>query len=217
MLVRFWMSKSPVTVTESASLREAFNLMHRNKIRRLPVVDGDFRLLGIIALSDLYPYIGPHGLNLAEPPIEAMDRLSKIRVAEVMTPKPITCDHNATLEEIGALMRREKIGAVPVVEKGKLIGIITESDILGALADIARVGEDGRRICFRIPVEDKLNIFYKIVSLCENNGLEILTLLTHPLSNNSHLVMLRVRGEKVPDLIDTLWKNHYEVLASASK
>lgn len=217
MLVRYWMAKAPVTITAAKSLRKAFDLMHRNRIRRLPVVSGEDRLGGIIALSDLYPYIGPHGLNMAEPPAEALEKLSNIRVAEVMTRNPITCDRNATIEEIGALMRREKIGAVPVLEGERLIGIITESDILGALADITRMGADGRRICFRIPVEDKLNIFYKIVSLCEKNGLEILTLLTHPMADSSHLVMLRVRGEKVPDLIDTLWKNHYEVLAATPK
>jgi len=51
--------------------------------------------------------------------------------------------------------------------------------------------------------------------LCKEKGLEILTLLTHPLPEGSHLVMIRVRGDKVEELINTLWQNHYEVMATA--
>jgi acetoin utilization protein AcuB len=214
MLVRYWMTKSPKTATTEMNLEEALNLFHQYKVRRLPVVKDGEKLCGIIALSDLYPYVGPHGLNRAERSAGETAKLREIRIADVMTKSPITCNRNASLEEIGGLMRRERIGAVPVVEGDELVGIITESDVLGALADITRAGSDGRRICFRIPVEEKINIFYRIVSLCEENKLEILTLLTHPIEKNSHLVMIRVRGERVPEFVETLWRSHYEVLAA---
>ena len=216
MLVRYWMAASPVTADAEMDLEAAVTLMRHNRIRRLPVVTDNGRLCGIIALSDLYPYIGPHGLNRAELTEHDREKLRGLRVGEVMTVSPITCDRNAPLEEVGALMREHRIGAVPVMDGEALVGIITESDILGALANIARMGADGRRICFRIPVEEKINIFYKLVSLCQANGLEILTLLTHPLNKDNHLVMIRVRGQNVQPFIETLWRNHYEVLAAPS-
>ena len=216
MLVRFWMAKSPVVATEEMNLEEALALMQRYKVRRLPIVRGENELQGILALSDLYPYMRPHSFNKARFPEEASEKLRNIPVATVMTPSPITCNRNATIEEIGDTMRRERIGAIPVVEGRKLVRIITEYDVLGAFAKIARAGSDSRRICFRIPDKDKLNIFYTIVTLCEKNELEILTLLTHVLpEESSHLVMLRVRGQKVPEFIDTLWRNHYEVLMTS--
>ena len=92
----------------------------------------------------LYPYIGPRGLDRAELLADDATRLREIRVDAVMKKDPITCNRNTSIEEIGAMMRREKIGAIPVVEKDELVGIITESDILGALANIARMGTDGR-------------------------------------------------------------------------
>ncbi|MFB3926816.1 MAG: CBS domain-containing protein [Syntrophales bacterium] len=214
MLVRYWMTESPWFAIEDMTLDEALGIMRRNRVRRLPVVRGK-KLIGIVALSDLYRYIEPRNQGKASLPEDQAGKLHNIRVGEVMTHSPFTCERNTSLEEVGALMRRKKIGAVPVVDRDELVGIITESDILGALASIARMGSDGRRICFRIPVAKKMETFYEIVSLCEKNRLEILTLLTHPIQGNaSHLVMLRVRGDRVEEFIDTLWKNHYEVLVA---
>lgn len=217
MLVRYWMATSPKTATERMNLEEVLEIMHKNRIRRLPVVKTDNDVCGIIALSDLYPYIGPNAIGRPLPESDAA-RLRNVRVADVMTKALVTCDHNETIDAIGALMRRQKIGAVPVVSGKQLVGIITESDILGALANIAQLGADGRRVCLRIPLEEKSRIFYRIVSLCENYGLEILTILTHPLEpTDSHFVMLRVRGKRIQEFIDGLWKTHYEVLAAPTE
>ena len=218
MFVHFWMAKSPVVATEEMSLEEALYLMQKYKIRRLPVVHGENDLCGMIVISDIYPYVGPHAMTKALFSPEVTEQLRNVRVGSVMTKSPITCDRNATVDEIGVIMRRHKIGAVPVVEGTKLVGIITESDILGALSNIAQVGSDSKRIFFRIPVMDRINTFYKIVSLCEQNELEILTILIHPIpEEHSHLVMLRVRGKKVSEFIDMLWRNHYEVLVTSLK
>ncbi|MGO9138087.1 MAG: CBS domain-containing protein [Syntrophales bacterium] len=218
MFVHFWMAKPPVTATEEMSLEEALYLMQKCKIRRLPVVRGENDLCGMIAMSDIYPYVGPHAMTKALFSPEVTKQLRNIQVASVMTKSPITCDRHATVDEIGLIMRRKKIGAVPVVEGTKVVGIITESDILEALSNITQTGSDSRRIFFRIPVIERINTFYKIVSLCEQNELEILTILIHPLpEEHSHLVMLRVRGEKVSEFINMLWRNHYEVLVTSLK
>ncbi|MGZ6226171.1 MAG: CBS domain-containing protein [Syntrophales bacterium] len=218
MFVHFWMAKSPVTATEEMSLEEALYLMQKYKIRRLPVVRGESDLCGMIAMSDIYPYVGPHAMTKALFSPKVTEQLRNIHVASVMTRSPITCDRHATVDEIGLIMRRNKIGAVPVVEGTKVVGIITESDILEALSTITQTGSDSRRIFFRIPVMDRIDTFYKIVSLCEQNELEILTILIHPVpEEHSRLVMLRVRGEKVSEFINMLWRNHYEVLVTSVK
>ncbi len=214
MFVRHWMTERPVTADEKMDLGQAFERMHQHRIRRLPVVREGNKLCGIIALSDLYPYIGPQGLNRAIMSTEFAAKLRCVRVSEIMVQNPVTCDRNTPLEEAGALMRNRKIGAIPVVHGDEIVGIITESDVLEALTKIAQMGEDGKRVCFRIPVDEKMKIFYRIVSLCEQNRLEILTLLTHPLADGSHLVMIRIRGEKISAFIDALWDFNYKVLTA---
>jgi len=216
MFVHFWMSQSPISANEEMNLENALYVMQKHRIRRLPVVRAENDLCGIIAISDIYPYVGPHAMAKALLSEEVAKQLRNVHVASVMTKSPITCHRNATIDEIGVIMRRNKIGAVPVLEGTKLIGIITESDILGALANIAQREPDSRRIFFRIPVADKMITFYKIISLCERNNLEILTILIHPIPEElSHLVMLRVRGKDVAEFIGALWRYHYDVLLTS--
>ena len=216
MFVHFWMAQSPIVATEEMNLEEALYVMQKHKIRRLPVVRDENDLCGIIALSDIYPYVGPHAIAKALLSEEVTEKLRNVHVASVMTKSPLTCHPNATIDEIGVIMRRNKIGAVPVLEGAKLVGIITESDILGALSNITQREPDSKRIFFRIPVVDKVNTFYKIISLCEQNDLEILAILIHPVpEEHSHLVMLRVCGKKVSEFIDALWRYHYDVLLTS--
>jgi len=210
------MAKSPVVAKEEMTLEDALYLMQKHKIRRLPVVRGQNDLCGMIVISDIYPYVGPHAMTKALLSKEVTEHLRTVLVGSVMTRSPITCVRNDTIDEIGVVMRRHKIGAVPVVEGNKLVGIITESDILGALSNIAQMGTDSRRIFFRIPVKDRINIFYKIVSLCEQNEVEILTILIHPIPDEqSLLAMLRIRGKKVSTFVDLLWRNFYDVLLTS--
>ena len=157
MFVHFWMAKSPIVATEEMNLEEALYLMQRHKIRRMPVVRDENDLCGIIAISDIYPFVGPHAMTKALLSEEVTEQLRNVSVASIMNKSPITCSRNATIDEIGVIMRGEKIGAVPVLEGTKVVGIITESDILGALSNIAQIGSDSKRIFFRIPVMEKVN------------------------------------------------------------
>lgn len=212
MIVRYWMTPSPHTATETMNLREAFALMRRYNVRRLPVVR-DQDVSGIVTLSDMYRFIGPSDLAKSRVSSDADDVLKSHIVGEIMTPDPLTCRLNTPLEEVGDLMRVRKVGALPVIHEGRLAGIITESDVLRAFVSITRSGADGNRICFRIPDRDKIEVFSKLVALCEDFGVEIITLLTHPLQQESSLmVMMRFRGDRADEFMDALWKIHYQIL-----
>ena len=212
MIVQYWMSQSPYVATETMNVYEAAELMRQHKIRRLPVVRGQ-TLCGIIALSDLYRFVKPYALTTVILSDAAVEELRRHTVAEVMTRSPLTCQPNTPLEEVGELMRKRRVGALPVLRDGQLVGIITESDVLSALVSIARYGTDGKRICFRISEDEKKETFPKLLALCEKYGLEVLTLLTNPLQENSSLlVMMRIRGERTAEFMQALWDLHYRIL-----
>ncbi|MEW6664076.1 MAG: CBS domain-containing protein [Thermodesulfobacteriota bacterium] len=156
------MTESPQVTSEETTLLEALELMQRRHIRRLPVLRGH-TLCGIISLSDLYRYVDPGHINRALLPQTATEHLEKHRVKEVMAAGPITCAPNTPLEEAGRLMRDRKVGALPVVQFGELMGIITESDVLTPLSSIASGGENSRRVCLRIPDNFQQYIFGDIV------------------------------------------------------
>jgi len=113
MFVRELMTKNPVTVEPGDSLARADARMKAGGFRRLPVVQ-DGELVGILSEYDLRRYL---------------ESLYSTLVVAAMTPNPVTISPWATLEHAVALLRSQEIGALPVVEHGKLIGIVTASNL----------------------------------------------------------------------------------------
>ncbi len=215
MLARYWMTRCPLVVAEpDMDLFSVLQLMRNNGVRRLPVMKND-ELLGIIALSDLYIFASPANLrvDIQDVPPEVRNELMAKTAGQVMKTDVVTCDINAALEDIGILMRERRIGAVPVMSGNKLAGIITESDVLTALAELTRAGDESSRICLRVPAREKIDVFREIIDICARYEAEMFTLLTHPLRDDTcHLVMMKVRGKKRDELIQALWESDFQVL-----
>lgn len=132
-LVADIMTPNPVTVTPRNAIRTAINLMREGGYRRLPVVDRG-RLVGIITDRDLR--------RAANSPFVVREQwydnfiLDHIEVGSCMTPNPLTIEPTASIAEAARLMRNHKIGGLPVIADGHLLGIITETDLLDFLIEI---------------------------------------------------------------------------------
>jgi acetoin utilization protein AcuB len=125
-VVRDWMTTSPVTITPKTSLSEAHRLMKQKKVRRLPVVEQG-RLVGIVALSDVLEAEPSGATTLSIYELNYL--LAELKVDKIMKHNVITVLPTATIRDAASIMLEHKIGGLPVVEDGKLVGIITESDI----------------------------------------------------------------------------------------
>jgi acetoin utilization protein AcuB len=129
-LVSNIMTPNPLTVTPRNAIRTAVNLMREGGFRRLPVVDRG-RLVGVITDRDLR--------RAANSPFVVREQwydnfiLDHIEVGSCMTPNPVTIGPAAPVAEAARLMRNHKIGGLPVVADGQLVGIITETDLLDFL------------------------------------------------------------------------------------
>jgi acetoin utilization protein AcuB len=127
-LVRDWMTREVITINPGAALPEAYELMTANKIRRLPVVDENGRLLGIVTYGDIRSARPSPASSLNIWELNFM--LARLNVAEIMTANPLTISENATIGEAAQHLLTHAIGSLPVVNnQGTLVGIITESDI----------------------------------------------------------------------------------------
>lgn len=132
-LVADIMSPNPVSVTPRNAIRTAINLMREGGYRRLPVIERG-RLVGIITDRDLR--------RAANSPFVVREQwydnfiLDHIEVGSCMTPNPLTIEPTAPIAEAARLMRNHKIGGLPVVADGQLLGIITETDLLDFLIEI---------------------------------------------------------------------------------
>ena len=124
--VRQWMTAPPVVATAQTSLLDAYQYMNENDIRRLPVVTRDHMLVGILTMSDIQRTIPLffQGADLATDLL-----LNDQKVQQVMTQDPITIDPDDTIRDAAELMLEYQISGLPVVENGRVVGVITESDI----------------------------------------------------------------------------------------
>ena len=149
MLVRERMSKQPVTITADVPITEALRIMRENQVRRLPVLDPDGKLIGIVSEKDLL-YASPSpATSLSIYEMHYM--LSRLKVTELMTPDPVTITPDTLLEEAALIMADNKIGGLPVMENGRLVGIITETDIFKVFLELLGAREKGLRLTLRIP------------------------------------------------------------------
>jgi len=121
------MTRDPACARPGDPLRVALGLMRARKCRRLPVVEGG-KLVGIVSDRDVRLALNsPFILRERQQDQEVLDR---VVVAECMSPNPISLPPDASVLDAARLMRDRKFGGVPVVDAGRLVGIVTETDVL---------------------------------------------------------------------------------------
>ncbi len=122
------MTPDPYTCTPDASLANVHDIMVEHGFRRMPVVDDQGRLVGIITLGDIRQAAPSRVTSLSL--FEINYFWAKLTVEEAMTPDPVTVGPNDTIKVAGQYMLSYKISGLPVVENQKAIGILTETDVL---------------------------------------------------------------------------------------
>jgi CBS domain-containing protein len=127
MKVKEIMVKEVATLDVNDELSLANDIMRLGRIRHLPVVDGT-RLAGIISERDLFRSSLAQALGYGSE--ATRDLMKKLRIKDVMVPKVVTVSPETALCEATKIMVEQKIGCLPVVEGERLVGLITETDIL---------------------------------------------------------------------------------------
>jgi CBS domain-containing protein len=125
-----WMSTPPIVVTLSTSLAAAQRIMEQRHVRRLPVVQ-DGRLVGIITWGDVRAAQPSTATTLSVYEWRAL--LDQVTVAECMTTSPVTIAPDAVVLEAARQMLTHKVSGLPVLEDGRVVGVITESDLFRLL------------------------------------------------------------------------------------
>jgi len=167
MLVRDYMTRHPVMVDPQMSIVEAQGIMAEAKVRHLPVIEKGKRLIGLITRQRMrIPPTELASLNVWE----ITRFLSNLTVKDVMVKQQdlVTIEPDATLEEAAQLMVQNRIGCLPVLEEGIVVGIITETDLLAQLSNLLGGNVPGVRFTMRVP--DKIGEFAKITSAIASQG-----------------------------------------------
>jgi acetoin utilization protein AcuB len=192
MRVRDMMTTNVVTVTENTTLSDARRIMEAHRIRRLPVMKKD-RLIGLVTMHML--------LEASPSPATSLNiweltyLLSKMTVKHIMVKEPFTIHPDMPVEEALLIGQNKKVGAFPVVEKGRLVGVVTESDIVRMMIKVLGVQREGTRINIKAPAE--FGIIKRIMDVLDRTKTVLLSVMTLPPEEDEDewLVMLRVRSE----------------------
>ena len=168
MLVGERMTKRPITTHPDTPIDDALKLMRDSKVRRLPVLDKDGKLVGIITEKDLL-YVSPSpATSLSVHELHYL--ISKIKVGDVMAKDVVTATEYTPLEEAARIMADNKIGSLPVMRDGKLVGIITETNLFEIFLELLGAREKGVRLTMLVPEQKGMlaNITHDIVEMGGN-------------------------------------------------
>ena len=209
MLVKDYMTKHPLMVEPTMSIVEAQRLMGENDIRHLPVTGKGKRLLGLLTRQALLLQPAELGsLNVWE-----ISRfLSKLTVGDVMVKDVITVGKDATLEDAARIMVENKIGCLPVLEEGVVVGIITEIDLLAQLMDMMATRVPGVRVTVRMP--NQIGELTKLVSAISAQGWGILACggVLSPKDPTKWIAVVKIRNVSKGEIVAVLEKVEGQVI-----
>ncbi len=191
------MVKNVITINPQIPISEAVELMHRHSIRHLPVVADD-SMQGLVTESNLRQYFFP-------------SMIQKLSVSDVMIVNPITVDPNASIDSAAQLIHKYKIGGLPVLEKRRLIGILTITDILGAFIELLGLLTESSRL--DVILSDKGGALDDVLRLIREMGGKVISVgvEAHTSRKKIHYIRLE-KGDLLP-IVNALEDKGHKVLS----
>jgi acetoin utilization protein AcuB len=209
MRVRDIMTENPLTVDSETSIVDAKKIMKENNIRRLPVVDKG-KLVGMVTERMILEASPSPATSLSIHELHYL--ISKMKVKEIMVKNPITLSPDTTFEEALLLGQEKRIGAFPVVDKEKLVGITTESDLVRFIASIWGAKEKASTIIVE-GISQRFGLFKEIVSIVDRHEIPMLSMMTYIAPGRVDCcLIIRVKTEEVDSLVTDLKKAKFKVI-----
>ena len=125
--VRQWMSRPAIVAPVTMVLPEARRLLRQHHIRRLPVMDAEGRLVGIVTEGDINRVSDSHVTDVRD--YNLYHRIGNLPIGEIMTHDPVTVTPDTPIIDVARLLLDNRIGGVPVLEDARVVGVLTESDL----------------------------------------------------------------------------------------
>lgn len=201
MLVGSRMTRPVITIHPKMPVHDALNLMKKEHIRRLPVVDKKGNLLAMVSESDLLHASPSDATSLSIYELNYL--LSKITIKHIMTTDVITVAEDTPIEDAARIMADNKIGGLPVVLNNKVVGIITETDLFKVFLELLGAREPGVRLAALVPnIPGELAQLTKAIYDKGGNIIALGTLLGE--SSENREITLKVSGIDPKALKETI-------------
>ena len=199
MKIKSFMVSDPITIQEETSIQDAIRLMKENRIRHLPVVDRKKRLVGWVTLSDLKQGLMP-------------SMLGDVSLSDLINRDPFTVSPDDDVEVAARLIYQHKISGMPVVNDGKLAGLITETDLFRVFIDMMGILTDSSRL--DVVLDESPESLRKALQVIQENGGDIISMGHTPLPEERRVCYFRLRLCKTSSLKKKLETEGFEVLVA---
>lgn len=198
MKVKKRMAKKLVTISPNTSILKAMEVMRKNSIRHLPVVDGE-ELVGFVTEGDLRQ-------------ASLLSMVDKISIEDVMIRKPVTISPEASIEEAAKLIFLHKIGGLPVVRGKKLVGIITIVDILLAFIQLMGILKSSSRI--DLVLGEKSHAFEEVSRVFKDHGAEVISVgMSNHKDRKKRIYYFRLGKCALQPIVASLREKGYRVIS----
>ena len=185
MLILDWMQSKVISIPPTATLLQCRKLFKEHKINRLPVVDANNIVVGLISSSDVRSFAPSKSTGLEI--IELLEIMSETKVRDVMVVDPVTITFKSTIEQAAKKMIDRHVACLPVVnDEEKLVGIITGWDVFKALLDISGAEQPGVEVGFVVPYVP--GTVRELLDKLKSHGMSIISVLSSASGNNMRQV-----------------------------
>ena len=200
------MRKRVVTVDTKTTIGDALQLLRGNRIRHLPVMEGD-KLVGIVSDRDLRDAL-PSSLLHHDDDSEVLKKsVSAIMKRDVITAHPLDF-----IQDAAKTVYDHKVGSLPVLEGGRLVGIVTESDILNCLVELFGVNRPSSVL--EVKVEDRAGTLAEVSNVFREASINVCSMVITPTAEPGHKILLfRVQTIDTRPLVAKLREHGFHVVA----
>lgn len=207
MFVKNKMTANPFTISPDQTIPDAHEIMAQHGIKRLPVLKNGV-LVGIVSKEDIQRASPSKATTFSMGEITYL--LAKTKISQIMTKNPVYISSNALLEEAATLMRDNHISSLPVVDDGKLTGIITESDIFDSFIELLGFREQGTRLT--IEVDDAPGIMSNLTSIIGKSGANITHIAVYRGANGKSAVVMGINSLNTADTEKSIEDQGFKIL-----
>lgn len=206
MIVEQMMKTNVFTLQPTHSIKDAITLMQENKIRHLPITNETGSVVGIVTDRDIKEAIPSYLMeNQNQDVYETM-------IKEIMTKNPIIGHPLDFVEEIATTFYDQQIGCLPIVSGGKLVGVVTETDLLYKYIELTGAHQPGSQIEVRVP--NRPGTLFEVSKIFHDHKSNVLSVLVYPdlVNNNNKILVFRVKTMNPLGIIEDIRKEGFDVL-----
>jgi acetoin utilization protein AcuB len=207
MFVKNKMTTNPFTISPDQTIPDAHEIMTKQGVKRLPVMQNG-KLVGVVSKEDIAQASPSKATAFSVGELTYL--LAKTKISKVMTKNPVAISSTALLEEAATMMRDNSVGFLPVVDNGRLVGVITESDIFDSFIELLGFREQGTRLT--IEADDAPGIMSNLTSIFAKYGANITHVAVYRGASGKSDVVIGINSLNTTDMEKSIEEQGYKIL-----